>query len=126
MGLLIVPYEDSDEDSDDVVEVFGPITPSGSKKRRGKKLKEPLDVSFLRCSKRLNQDLGGYCDHASASAAALVHQVQPTYEAVAVEDADVPLHLSLATIQGMATGFLQLQPEAVAAAALLELDEDDD
>jgi hypothetical protein len=38
-GLSLVPYKDSDEESDDVVEVSGPITPSGSKKRRAMKLK---------------------------------------------------------------------------------------
>jgi hypothetical protein len=38
-GLSLVPYKDSDEESADVVEVSGPITPSGSKKRRAMKLK---------------------------------------------------------------------------------------
>jgi hypothetical protein len=39
MGLSLVSYKDSDEESDDVVEVSGPITPFGSKKRRAMKLK---------------------------------------------------------------------------------------
>nr|CAB3451916.1 unnamed protein product [Digitaria exilis] len=34
-------------------------------------------------------------------------------------------YLNIETIQGIATGYLQIQPGAVSAAALLELDEED-
>jgi hypothetical protein len=34
--------------------------------------------------------------------------------------------MSLSVIQGMATGFLKMPPEAVSTAALLKLDEDDE
>jgi hypothetical protein len=105
-------------------------------------MKEPLEACFLRHSRHLNPDLGGYRDHASAQAvtvAATAVGNPPVHaDALVVVSDPSPLpcyylgavlicsHLPLSTIQGMAMGFLKMQPEAVSAAAFLELDDDDD
>jgi hypothetical protein len=117
-GLPLVPHEDSDDD--EVVEVYGSITPA-SRKRRSYKMKEPLEASFPHCSRRLNPDLGGYRDHASDETATDLHVVTDPQEIVGDLIADNPAayaatlmeassstasHLSLANIYGMATGFL--------------------
>jgi hypothetical protein len=136
-GLPLVPNSDSDDD-DDVVEVRGPITPSSRKRRVC--LREPLDASFLHRSRRINPNLGGFRNQAAAQeAAALVVEEAPVpadplvavsnpsvYSAQPSTSSLVAPHLSLASIQGMATGFLQMLPEAVFAAVLLDLDLDDD
>jgi hypothetical protein len=51
-----------------------------------------------------------------------VYTIQPTGEA----SSGAAPHLSLDNIQGIATGFLQMQPEAVSTSALLDLDLDVD
>lgn len=97
-----------------------------------------MEASFLRQSRRLNPDLGGFRDSSSRAVVVLpdapapvptslglnpsVYTIQPTGEA----SSGAAPHLSLDNIQGIATGFLQMQPEAVSTSALLDLDLDVD
>ena len=99
------------------------------------KVKEKLDDSFMRHSRRIANKLGGYKDAASAKAAKQVKETITVEETVADP---TPLaiilgpstygaapHLSKEILEGIATGFLQIQPE-VASAALLEKDNIDE
>ncbi|KAF8752694.1 hypothetical protein HU200_011935 [Digitaria exilis] len=99
-----------------------PKPPSSSARmRRRKMMKEPLDVAFLRRSSRLNQDQG-FLNNAHAEAAV----GNPGVYTAQVEGSSVTApYLDVGTMQGIA-GFLQIQPEAVSAAALLELDAEAD
>ncbi|CAL5091738.1 unnamed protein product [Urochloa decumbens] len=115
----LVPYPDSDDD-EEVKEVEGPI--SSSRKRRRRRLREPLESSFVRRSLRLNPDVGGFRDAESQAEATAYPNV---YSAAPVDATVVAPHLSMENIKGIATGFLQIQPEAVSPALLLELDDDD-
>lgn len=119
----LVPYSDSEDGAavDDDVEIISSLPPSTTpRKRRRRMLREPLDVQFLRRSSRLAQDQG-FLNDASASQA-LDNPLQ--YAARQVGSGAPAPHLPLDNIQGIATGFLQIQPGAVSAAALLELDDD--
>lgn len=116
----LVPYQ-MDEDEDSVTEISSPPPRSTPRKRRRHRLKEPLDEAFLRRSARLNQD-HGFKDNASAEQA----KNNPSlYVAQAGEASSRAPYLSADVIHGIATGYLKMQPEAASAAALLELDEDD-
>ena len=94
-----------------------------------------MDDSFLRRSRRIANKLGGYKDAASAKAANQVKAPSTTEEDVADP---FPLaiilgpsnygpapHLSKEILEGIATGFLQIQPEA-ASTAFLEKDNIDE
>ncbi|RCV33250.1 hypothetical protein SETIT_7G068400v2 [Setaria italica] len=104
--------QEEDEHELSIIEKTPSSTP---RKRRDKKMKEPLDVRFVRRSRRLKKDLQGFRDEASAAAPA------PTpLEAV---PSPAP-HLSVENVQGIATGFLQIQPMVVSAEALNKLNGD--
>lgn len=91
------------------------------KKKRTVKLKKKLDDSFLRRSKRVAEKLEGYKNEESAKKAK---------EKPVQADEPMPLvvipgpapHLPKEIIEGIAHGFLQIQPEAVSSALL---DQDD-
>ena len=98
-------------------------------------MKEKLDDSFLRHSRRIANKLGGYKDAASAKAANQVKETFTVEEAVADPSplAIIPgpsnygaaPHISKEILEGIATSFLQILPEA-ASAALLEKDNIDE
>ncbi|CAL4970509.1 unnamed protein product [Urochloa decumbens] len=116
-GTPLVPYSDS-EDEDDVVEVVGAQSTT-PKRRRARHPREQLEDVFCRRSKRLNPNLGGFRTAASVAEVAdnpSVYMVGPSTAEVAAP------HLSIQNIQGLATGYLQIPPDAVSAAVLLELD----
>ena len=105
------------------------------RKRKSLKLKEKLDDSFLRRSRRIANKPGGYKDVASAKAA---NQVKEPFTAEEDVVDPCPLaiipgpsnygaapHLPKEILEGIATGFLQIQPKA-ASAALLEKDNIDE
>jgi hypothetical protein len=126
------------------------------KKRRARRPRGPLDVSFLCRSKRLNTGLEGFHDAASAGCAQnvatdqdvavdqavhdVVAEVEPivvltpepapsslvVYFAIAAQDNLVAPHLPLETVQAMGTGFLKMQPEDVSDVALLASDDIDE
>ncbi|CAO2142164.1 unnamed protein product [Urochloa humidicola] len=129
-GVKLVPYEDSDQEEDyDLKEIEGPITAAMPKKRRAKKLKEPLEKEFVRHSKRKNPDVGGFRDAASAQAAQDYPIIYARPLAVVPPDQEDPYpaaspHLPLDSIQSIGVGFLKMQPSAVSAAALLDLDDE--
>ena len=125
------------ENEDKEVEILdeAPVVFQTPRKRKSLKVKEKLDDSFLRRSRRIANRLGGYKDAASAKAA---NQVKEPF----TEEEDVadpcPLaiipgpsnygaapHLPKEILEGIATGFLQIQPKA-ASAALLEKDNIDE
>ncbi|CAL4888967.1 unnamed protein product [Urochloa decumbens] len=105
----------------DVHEVDGPVLQT-PRKRRARKLKEQLEPPFVRRSRRLNPECDGFRNAASTAAAADNPSVYEVQSEQAVSPAP---YLSVENIQGMAVSFLEIQPEAVSAAALLELDNDD-
>ncbi|CAN6234416.1 unnamed protein product [Urochloa humidicola] len=118
-GLPLVDYPDSDDD--DVLEIQGPLS-STPRKRRARKLKEQLPKDFVRRSKRLNPDHGGFRDAASAEAAAANPSI---YAPVVDASSSLPAHLTINIMQGPAEGFLKMQPGVVYAATLLELDDEE-
>lgn len=131
-GLPLVPYGDSDDDGDFYLkEMQGPLKET-PRKRRSRKIKEPLDAKFLRCSQRNNVDLGGFRNAESTQAAANNPSIYatplavlpPVYHGSADGGSQAP-HLPLEIIQGIATEYLQMQPSAVSAASIFELDDDD-
>ncbi|CAN6248991.1 unnamed protein product [Urochloa humidicola] len=122
--VKLVPYSDSEgeeDEDDDVQEILNPQLKT-PRKRRARKLKEPLEAPFVRRSRRLNPECGGFRNQASAQAAADNPSV---YMPVPLPSDAPATHLSVDIIQGIATNFLGIQPEVVFAAALLELDNDD-
>lgn len=133
-GLPLVPYGDDEEEDDEVREIQGPIHATLAK-RRSRKLKEPLDDVFLRQRKRLNPDMGGFRTEESVAAAAenqdfyveSLEVIHPIYASSTTAGSSSPLapHLPVETIQSMAIGFLQMQPSAISASALLERDDND-
>ncbi|CAN6371676.1 unnamed protein product [Urochloa humidicola] len=121
VGLPLVPYSDS-EDSD-VEEIEPSAFKARSGKKRARKMKEPLGKPFVRRSKRLNPDHEGYRTEELKEAAVGYPDI---YAGPASNAAEVAPYLSLENIQGIATQYLKIQPEAVSADVLLELDRDDD
>ncbi|KAF8641889.1 hypothetical protein HU200_067597 [Digitaria exilis] len=116
----LVPYPASDDE--EVQEIESLLPSSSTRKRRRRTMREALDVAFLRRSARLAQD-DGFINNASAEAAAADNP--SVYTAQHAGPSSVAPYLNIETIQGIATGYLQIQPGAVSAAALLELDEED-
>ncbi|CAN6221448.1 unnamed protein product [Urochloa humidicola] len=125
-GIKLVPYEDSDDEEDfELKEIEGPTSSATPKKRRARKMKEPLEEGFVRRSRRLNPEIGGFRDAASAQAA----QDYPVIYAkplvvVPPEQASVAPYLPVDCIQNIGVGFLQMQPSVVSAAALFDLDDE--
>lgn len=116
----LVPYADDEEDSDEV-QVLSSMPPA-SRKRKSRKLKEPLDERFLRRSTTLNKDKDGFhsqVDKVQAAAGAIT--IYHGSAAPSASASPAP-HLTPAVIQGLFVGFLHVQPEAVSAAVLEELD----
>lgn len=64
-----MPYADDEDDSDDEVQVISSMPTSALRKRKHRKLKEPLDERFLRHSSRLNKDKGGFHSQVDREAA---------------------------------------------------------
>ncbi|CAN6334420.1 unnamed protein product [Urochloa humidicola] len=122
--VKLVPYSDSEGEEDEDVDVREILNPQlkTPRKRRARKLKEPMEAPFVRRSRRLNPECGGFRNQASAQAAADNPSV---YMPIPLPSDAPATHLSVDIIQGIATNFLGIQPEAVSAAALLELDNDD-
>lgn len=116
----------TDEDEEDVegadLEILeeAPAVFVTPRKKRVLKVKEKLDDSFLRRSKRLAKKFDGYKDAESAK--------KGKETAVVIDDEPMPLaiipppvneaapHLPRDFIEGIATGFLQIQPETVSVA----------
>ncbi|CAO2187054.1 unnamed protein product [Urochloa humidicola] len=91
------------------------------RKRRARKMKEPLDPDFRRRSKRLNPDIGGFRNKESEAKAADFPTIY-TGSADNASNAPAP-HLSATLMEGIAVNYLQMQPGAVSAAILDELDD---
>lgn len=116
--------EETDDDADLQV-LDGPpamfLTP---RKKRALKVKEKLDDSLLRRSKRISNKLQGFKDAESAKKAkehvASVNEPMP----LAIIPGPAP-HLSKEIIEGIATGFLHIQFESVLAALLGDENIDD-
>lgn len=77
---------------------------------------------FLKRSAKLAQG-DGFIDNASVDAAAADPSIfmGQTSSSTALQ---APSYPSIENIHGLVSGFLQMQPETVSAAALLELDDD--
>ncbi|CAO2183996.1 unnamed protein product [Urochloa humidicola] len=128
-GVKLVPYVDSDEEEDfEIKEIQGPIVSATPKKRRARKMKEPLGRDFVRRSKRTNPEVGGFKDAASAQAAENYPVIYAKPLAVVPssvqESVAVAPYLSVGNIQSIGVDFLQMQPSAISAAALLDLDDE--
>ncbi|CAN6243644.1 unnamed protein product [Urochloa humidicola] len=128
-GIKLVSFEDSDDEEDfELKKIEGPILSAAPKKCRAGKMKALLEDSFVRCSKCLNPEVGGFHDAASAQAA----QDYPIIYAKALavvppEQDDLPPaapHLLVDCIQSIDVGFLQMQPSVVSTTALLDLDDE--
>ncbi|KAF8650537.1 hypothetical protein HU200_063911 [Digitaria exilis] len=118
----LVPYSDSEDDDD--VQLIPRLPPSSTPhKRCSLKLKEPLDDSFLTRSKRRQPVHDGFRDDASAKEALDYPKI---YEARTQDGVPPAPSLGLDVIQGIRVGFLKVRPEDVSAAALFDLDDDDD
>lgn len=108
------------EEDDDLMEISGTnFTP---RKRRHVKVREQLDDSFLRSSKRIYGKQAGFKDVMSAQEAAA--EPQPLAIIPAPGSTPAP-HLTKAVVHGIAEGFLQIH-RSVASAALLDQDVNDD
>jgi len=88
-----------------MVEIPRPLdfTPT---KRRAKKLVEPLDVQFLRRSKRNADKLGGFRDEESARKAAKSTMDPMPLAIVPLGSPALAPYLTLEVIEGIVTGFL--------------------
>lgn len=129
-------FEAPEEDVE-ILETPPPVFMTDCKKKKTLKVREKLDDNFLRHSKRLSSKMQGYKDAASASKAKKTDETKSPNENIEVIDEASPLpiippsgsavapHLSADILQGIATGFLQIQPESVSA-ALLKRDHLDD
>ncbi|KAF8662441.1 hypothetical protein HU200_056026 [Digitaria exilis] len=116
----MVSYPASDDEEVQEIESLPPS--SSTRKRRRRMMREPLDVAFLRRSARLAQD-DDFINNASAEAA--VADNPSVYTAQHGSSSSAAPYLNIETIQGIATGYLQIQPGAISAAALFELDDED-
>jgi hypothetical protein len=91
-------------------------------------VKEQLDDGFLRRSKRISNLCGGFKDAKSAKKAkqpTVDDPVKPMPLAIIPLSQDAAPHLSKEILEGITTGFLQIQPEVVSAALLNEDNLDD-
>lgn len=119
--------EDKAPQEEDLMIIDEPKPKITLRKCRTKKLKEPLDVKFVRRSKRLNKELGGFRDEASAAA---VEEHQEALQAIVpyegkASSSRMPTpHLSIENVQGIATRFLQIELVVVIAQILHLLDDD--
>lgn len=112
------------EDDDEVLEIMKPnqFTP---RKKRAKKMKEPLPDDFLRRSKRQANRSGGFkgksaVEILSPKPLAMIPASPPPLTAPAP-------HLNKDIVEGIATGFLQIHPRDVSDALIkLEANEDED
>lgn len=117
-------------DDDELMEITGEnFTP---RKRRATKPKEQLDDRFLRHSKRNAVKLDGYktapvhADKDVPDQADKDDVLDPMPLAIIPAPGSTPApHLTKNVIEGIATGFLQIQPEVVSA-ALLQYDPNED
>lgn len=109
-----------EEDDEDLMEISGTnFTP---RKRRHVKVREQLEDSFLRCSKRISDMKAGFKDVRSADEA--VAEPQPL-AIIPVPGSTPAPHLTKNIVQGITEGFLQIHPSVVST-ALLDQDVNDD
>lgn len=113
--MVAIPEED-----EDVVEILRPdqFTP---RKKRNKKLKEPLPEEFLRRSKRQAQKASGF----KRQSAVQVLNPKPLAMVTASPVHAPAPHLNQDIVEGIATGFLQIHPSDVSD-ALIKLDANED
>ena len=100
------------------------------RRKKTLKVKEKLDDNFLRRSKRISEKLQGYKNVESAQKAKeaeeTMEETEPMPLAVIPPAAtEAAPHLSVEIMEGIARGFLQIQPESVSA-ALLNKDNNDE
>lgn len=125
-SIPLVPYADDEDDEEEEIKVVeGPlnVTPC---KRRSHKLKELLETEFLRCSKRLNQDVDGFKDAESAHAEKTTPTSTLLKLLLVLVSCLPPPNLFIANIQGITTGFLQIQRGAISEAVLTNLLDDEE
>ncbi|TVU49372.1 hypothetical protein EJB05_00680, partial [Eragrostis curvula] len=138
--------EENQDEEADVMEIeASAFKKTPNKKRRAKKLRAPISTFYLRRSNRLRQAEGyhhnaapeGMVDDAALvevpvgeAPVAMEHapmEMQLYVPAPADQNIEAPApHLSIENIQAIGTGFVQLQPSAVTAAALNAAFSDDD
>jgi hypothetical protein len=108
-------------DEDELVEITGEnFTP---RKRRATKAREHLDDRFLRRSKRNDMKLDGF--KFAPAQADMEEILEPMPLAMTPAPGCTPApHLPKNIIEGIVTGFLQIQPTVVSA-ALLQDDPDE-
>lgn len=104
------------EDDDEVVEILNP-TQFSARKKRAKKLREPLPKEFLRRSKRHAQKSGGF---KGKSAVDVLNPKPLAVIPASPTQAPAP-HLNKAIVEGIASGFLQIHPRDVSD-ALIKMD----
>lgn len=119
----LVPY--SDDEDEEVVVLDEPVVTPGPRKRRSRKLKEPLDERFLRRSKRCNASLQGFKDAGAMIEASKFPDIY-SGKAVLPEGEGPAPYLSTEVLHGIGAGFLQIQPSVVSAALLTDLDDDNE
>jgi len=108
------------EEEDDLVEISAAdFTP---RKRRHTKMKEQLDDSFLRRSKRISGNTAGFKD-AKSSKEAVAEPVPLAI--IPAPGSTLAPHLAKFVIHGTAEGSLQIHPSA-ASAPLQDKDVNDD
>ncbi|KAL6646715.1 hypothetical protein ACP70R_015409 [Stipagrostis hirtigluma subsp. patula] len=104
---------------------IAPARPTKTPRRRGpRRVPPPLDVTGLRRSKRLNPNLNGYRD--SASANDLGSQVMGGKHDGAASSSSVPPNMSLANIQALGIGFCKMHPTDVSEERLNKSDSDEE
>lgn len=125
--LMQVDKEDND------VEILNDPPPVFQTPRRKKalKVKEKIDDSFLRRSKRLANKSQGFKNAESAKEATEAAKImEDNFNPMPLANIPPPAtnvapHLPQDVIEGIATGFLQIQPEIVSATLLKKDDVDD-
>lgn len=129
-----VPAETEDSDVDiEVLDEAPAVFKTPGRKKKPLKVKEKLDDSFLRRSKRISNKLQGFEDEESARKAkaaavninaeedAADEVIEPMPQAIippGPSGSGVAPYLGSDILRGIAEGFLQIQPESVLAALL--------
>lgn len=108
------------EEDDEVVEILRPSN-FPTRKKRNKKLSEPLPSEFLRRSKRQALKTSGF----KGKSAVEVLSPRPLAMIPASPAHEPAPHLNRDIVEGIATGFLQIHPTDVSD-ALIKLDSNED
>lgn len=138
-----VVLEDSSDDNVQVLDEARAVFLTPGRKKKNLKVREELDDSFLRRSRRLSKKAEGYKDAKSAKEAkstmksAKMVSKKKAKKTTQTDEEPIPLavfppqgsvvapHLPQEVLQGIGEGFLQIQPEVVSA-TLLKQDNIDD